>query len=348
MEVNGATDEAMMRRALQLARCGELGASPNPMVGAVVVCDGRIIGEGYHRKCGGPHAEVNAISSVADPRMLSRSTIYVTLEPCAHFGRTPPCADLIVSRGLRRVVVGCLDPFAKVDGRGVEHLRRAGIDVTVGVMRGECEALNVKFFTAHRLHRPYILLKWAESADGFMAPADGRAIFSTPLTSLLVHGLRARYDAIMVAAGTVIADNPSLTVRGVAGRNPARIVLDARGATDPGAAVYGPGRVICFTDAFRADLPPHVEQVTDVYSHDLQAVAARLYELGFISLMVEGGATLLSSMISRGLWDEARVERSPSCLGSRGRSLMPLPEGILRESRHVDGNVVSVFSPRRY
>ena len=159
MEVT-AFDIEMMRRALQLARCGELGASPNPMVGAVVTCDGRIIGEGYHRKCGGPHAEVNAIESVSDPRLLPQCTFYVTFEPCAHFGRTPPCADLIVNRRLKRVVVGCMDPFAKVDGRGVARIRQAGIDVTVGVLREECEALNVKFFTGLRpgkiLHRSYV------------------------------------------------------------------------------------------------------------------------------------------------------------------------------------------------
>lgn len=342
MEVT-AFDIEMMRRALQLARCGELGASPNPMVGAVVTCDGRIIGEGYHRRCGGPHAEVIAIESVSDPGLLPQSTIYVTLEPCAHFGRTPPCADLIVNRRLKRVVVGCLDPFAKVDGRGVARIRQAGIDVTVGVLREECEALNVKFFTAHRLQRPYTLLKWAMSADGFMAAASGPVRFSTGLTSTLMHSLRARYDAIMVAAGTVITDDPSLTVRGVAGKDPARIVLDARGETDPSAKVYSPGRVICFTGRFRPELPAHVEQISDVDSHDLSAVMERLYRLGFISLMAEGGSRLLSSVIRSGLWDAARVETSPLRLGSEGRCPMAMPQAVIKSCEIADGNHISLF-----
>lgn len=338
-----AFDEEMMRRAMQLARCGELGASPNPMVGAVVTCDGHIIGEGYHRKCGGPHAEVNAIASVADQHKLPESAIYVTLEPCAHFGRTPPCADLIADKGLKRVVVGCLDPFAKVDGRGVERLRRAGIEVVTGVLREECEALNVKFFTAHRRHRPYTLLKWATSADGFMASRDGAVKISTPLTLQLMHGLRARYDAIMTGAGTILTDNPSLTVRGTAGRNPARVVLDASGVTPAGAAVYGPGRVICFTDRRRDDLPSHVEQQTDIDSHDMAAVMKRLYDLGFISLMVEGGARTLTAVADSGLWDEARVERSPVRLGRDGRCLMPAPAGVLKRSETIDGNIIAEY-----
>ncbi|MDE5724089.1 MAG: bifunctional diaminohydroxyphosphoribosylaminopyrimidine deaminase/5-amino-6-(5-phosphoribosylamino)uracil reductase RibD [Paramuribaculum sp.] len=339
-----AFDKEMMRRALQLARCGESGASPNPMVGAVVVCDGRIIGEGYHRRCGGPHAEVNAIASVADPRLLPQSTIYVTLEPCAHFGRTPPCADLIVDKGLKRVVVGCLDPFAKVDGRGVERIRRAGIEVVTGVLREECEALNVKFFTAHRQHRPYTLLKWATSADGYMASRGGAVKFSTPLTMQLMHGLRARYDAIMVGAGTVVADNPSLTVRGIAGNNPARVVLDAEGVTDSRAAVYGPGRVICITGRHRSDLPDHVEQQTDVDSRDMGAVMRRLYDLGFISLMVEGGARVLAAVTGSGLWDEVRIEVAPVRLGSDGLCRQPAPEGVLKRSETLDGNMISEYS----
>ena len=198
-----------MQRALELARHGELDASPNPMVGAVIVApDGSIIGEGWHRRHGEGHAEVNAIASVADQTMLRDATMYVTLEPCSHYGKTPPCASLIIEKGIPRVVVGCLDPYEKVAGRGVNMLREAGVEVETGCMEAECVALNRKFMTAHRLRRPYVTLKWAESADGYI---DGH--ISTPVTSMLVHKLRATHDAILVGSGTVLADSPRLDTR---------------------------------------------------------------------------------------------------------------------------------------
>ena len=197
-------DERWMRRCLDLARCGCYGAPPNPMVGAVIVCDGRIIGEGYHRHCGDAHAEVNAVNSVrpADRPLLRRSTIYVSLEPCAHFGRTPPCAELIARLGVPRVVVGCVDPFARVQGRGIAMLREAGCDVTVGVLDAECRELNRRFFIFHTHHRPYITLKWAQSADGFLdRRRDGGqpARLSSPRSLMEVHRLRAQHGAILVA-----------------------------------------------------------------------------------------------------------------------------------------------------
>ena len=204
-----------MHRCIQLAKCGEAGAPPNPMVGAVVVCDGRIIGEGYHRRCGGPHAEVNAINSVKDRRLLSRSTIYVSLEPCAHYGKTPPCADLIIKSGIPRVVIGCADPFAKVNGLGIKKLRDAGCDVKVGVLESECLELNRRFFTFHKKRRPWITLKWAQSKDGFIGACDttNRVQFSNAFTQTIVHRLRAKSSAILVGTRTAILDNPSLTTR---------------------------------------------------------------------------------------------------------------------------------------
>ncbi|MDE6556831.1 MAG: bifunctional diaminohydroxyphosphoribosylaminopyrimidine deaminase/5-amino-6-(5-phosphoribosylamino)uracil reductase RibD, partial [Duncaniella sp.] len=192
MEVN----PLFMQRALELAKNGALDASPNPMVGAVIVdAGGKIIGEGWHRRCGEGHAEVNAIASVADESLLKDSTIYVTLEPCSHYGKTPPCADLIISKGIPRVVVGCLDPFPEVSGRGIARLREAGIEVVTGVLEEECRKLNEKFITAHTLQRPFITLKWAESADGYL---DAR--ISTPFTRMLAHKLRATSDAILVGS----------------------------------------------------------------------------------------------------------------------------------------------------
>src|SRR3712207_971938 len=201
-----AVDERYMRRCLQLAANGRENAKPNPMVGAVLVAEGRIIGEGYHVRCGEGHAEVNCFASVrpADEALLGQSTLYVSLEPCSHYGRTPPCADLIVRKGVRRVVVGCVDPFAKVQGRGIQRLRDAGIDVTVGVLEHECLELNRRFMTVNTHHRPYIILKWAQTQNGIIGHADGKPLrISTAFTQMLVHKLRAECDAILVGRKTL-------------------------------------------------------------------------------------------------------------------------------------------------
>ena len=221
-------DEKYMHRCIQLARNGLQNAKPNPMVGAVIVsADGRIIGEGYHVRCGEGHAEVNAFASVRseDEPLLSRATMYVSLEPCSHYGKTPPCAELIIRKGVRRVVVGCQDPFAKVQGRGIEMLRNAGIEVTVGVLEDECRWINRRFFTFHKLHRPYIILKWACSADGYLDDHHRAAAFSTPYTSMLVHKMRAEEDAILVGRITDEREHPRLDTRLWSGPAPHRFVL---------------------------------------------------------------------------------------------------------------------------
>ena len=219
-----------MRRALQLARLGAGHTSPNPMVGAVIVgADGTIIGEGWHRQCGQAHAEVNAVNSVKDVNFLKDSTIYVTLEPCSHYGKTPPCARMLIEREIPRVVVGCLDPFKEVSGRGVAMLRDSGIEVVVGVLEQECRELNKRFMTAHTTGRPWVQLKWAQTADGFIAlPPDAGENplhMSTPVTMRLMHRQRALCDAIVVGASTARIDNPSLTTRQWPGRSPLRVVL---------------------------------------------------------------------------------------------------------------------------
>lgn len=267
------TDEIYMQRCLQLAANGMQNAKPNPMVGAVIVCDDRIIGEGYHVCCGQAHAEVNAFMSVKpdDEHLLPYSTLYVSLEPCSHYGKTPPCADLIVSKGVRRVVVGCLDPFEKVSGRGIQRLRDAGIDVTVGVLEEECKHLNRRFFTFHTKHRPYITLKWAQSSNGFI-DNDGKAFrFSTPYTQMLVHKLRSENDAILVGRITEEREHPQLNVREWTGKSPRKIVL----------------------------------------SHDNPLNLARLYDEGIQTLLVEGGRETLQWFIDNGLYDDVRIETSP-------------------------------------
>ncbi|MDE6478696.1 MAG: bifunctional diaminohydroxyphosphoribosylaminopyrimidine deaminase/5-amino-6-(5-phosphoribosylamino)uracil reductase RibD [Muribaculaceae bacterium] len=277
-------DIKYMKRALQLARLGEGLVSPNPMVGAVIVSpEGKIIGEGYHHRYGGPHAEVCAINSVneCDRHLLSESTIYVTLEPCSHYGKTPPCAKLIIDTGIPRVAVGSADPFKEVSGRGIKMLREAGVEVAEDVLREECDALNVRFLTAHRLGRPWIQLKWAQSADRFMAgiDKDGKPYpvkFSTPVSSVWMHRRRSMVDAIMVGKNTLEIDHPRLDCRHWPGGAPRRVEA----------------------------------------SHNLEEQMRELYKEGVTSLMVEGGPTLLQSFIDLGLYDDIKIETAEKKLGA--------------------------------
>lgn len=234
--------EKYMRRALQLAANSPFDTHPNPMVGAVIVADGRIIGEGWHRKCGYGHAEVNAIASVtdADKALLSQASMYVTLEPCSHYGKTPPCAKLIIDTGIPRVVIASVDPFEKVAGRGIQMLRDAGIEVVTGMLDQEARLLNRRFFTAHTLRRPFVTLKWAQSADGFLdcvrTPGEPAFRFSTPLDSTKVHRLRAMHDGIITSASTILADNPRLDCRLWDGPAPAIVIIDRSGKITPQTA----------------------------------------------------------------------------------------------------------------
>lgn len=332
-----------MKRALQLAALGRGWASPNPMVGAVIVRDGQIIGEGYHRRFGGAHAEVNAINSVVDKQLLRDATMYVTLEPCAHYGKTPPCANLIVEMVVPRVVIGCVDPFAKVSGRGVAILRDAGIEVVQPVLERECRQLNEKFMTAHMLGRPFVTLKWAQSADGYTdsrhVPGVPAQRFSTPLSSVAVHAMRADCDVIITGSGTVMTDNPQLDVRLVDGRSPRVAVIDRRGRVGADARVFEREGVIYFSAERRADLPDRVEQVVLPLDGGPDVVLGYLYGQGAISVMVEAGATLQKEFIARGLWDKARVEVAPFVLGDNGVGRMTVPEGII-SVEVLDGNEI--------
>lgn len=306
-------EEFFMRRCLQLAAQGRQNAKPNPMVGAVIVSEeGNIIGEGYHVRCGEGHAEVNAFASVrpGDECLLPSSTIYVSLEPCAHYGKTPPCADLIVSKGVRRVVCGCVDPFAKVQGRGIERIRQAGISVTVGVLRQECEELNKRFFTFHRYRRPYVILKWARTADGFLDDHFRPTALSTSFTKMLSHRLRAENDAILVGRVTDEREHPSLTTRYWPGLDPQRIVL-------------GNGM-------------------------DIHRLMEELYQRQVQSLVVEGGAKTHLSFIAAGLYDEIRVETAPLLVGD-GTPAPHLPGGLRLESQqHYDGNTITNYRRDEY
>ena len=299
-------DEKYMRRCLQLARNGQQNAKPNPMVGAVIVVNQTIIGEGYHVRCGQGHAEVNAFASVSaeDEKLLSEATMYVSLEPCSHYGKTPPCADLIIKKGVKRVVVGCVDEFAEVQGRGIQKLRDAGIEVTVGVLEDACKALNRRFFTYHRLQRPYIILKWAQTANGFIDDHGQALAISTPFTQMLSHKLRAEEDAILVGRVTDDREHPQLTVRQWAGPNPKRLVIDRQ----------------------------HPLNLEVLHAHHIQ------------SLIVEGGRKTLDSFLAQGLWDEIRVETNHMLTVAGGTRAPQMPtDVVLRETNTYETNSVSVF-----
>lgn len=307
-------DEKYMKRAMRLALNGRGAVKSNPMVGAVIVHNDRVIGEGYHRKYGEPHAEVNAIRSVKDESLLAESTMYVTLEPCSHYGKTPPCAELIVRKKIPRVVIGCLDPYPEVAGRGVKILQEAGVEVVTGVMEEELFELNRSFMLAHTRKRPYVVLKWAQSADGFIdikredvsTPA---VVLSPPESMRLVHKLRSEVCAIMVGTRTALLDNPALTVRNWVGDSPVRVVLD-RMLTIPATFRLFDGSVLTLVfTAVQATNTENVEYITIDFDSDvLQQILDHLYKRKLISLLVEGGSTLHNQFLKEGLWDEVRME----------------------------------------
>lgn len=322
-------DRKYMERALDLARNGLGYASPNPMVGAVIVAsDGRIIGEGFHRRCGGPHAEVNAVNSVRpeDVPLLENSTVYVTLEPCSHYGKTPPCSKLLIDRKIPRVVVGAVDPFSKVSGRGIRMLREAGREVVTDVLAEESRALNCRFFTAHTSGRPFVTLKWACDRDGMMdavrySPSDSPVRFSGPVGTALVHRLRSTHDAILVGTRTWLADHPRLDVRKWSGKSPRRYVL-----------------------SHTLSAEEMTEDVTLV-SGNIDEILKQMYADGITSLLVEGGPSVLRAFLDAGLWDVARVETAPFSLADRGRAKSPDMSALTPiESRVVGANVIRYYS----
>ncbi len=311
-------DEKYMRRCLQLAQNGKGFVSPNPMVGAVIVHGGKIIGEGYHRIYGKPHAEVNAINSVKDKALLKESTIYVSLEPCSHYGKTPPCAQLIIDSGIPRVVVACLDPYPAVSGRGVKMLQNAGVEVTLGVLEKEALELNKEFFTVQSKKRPYIYLKWAQTQDGFIDIARDENLIPQPtpisneFTKMLVHKERSEVSAIMIGTNTAIKDNPSLTTRLWYGKNPIRIVLDRKGRIPTDYTLFdGKVETIIFTEDLKDSSSENVIYHQARFDeHLLENILSFLQTRQISSVLVEGGRELLQSFIDKSLWDEAFVETS--------------------------------------
>ena len=341
-------DELYMMRCLQLAAMAEGQTSPNPMVGAVIVHDGRIIGEGYHHCAGEPHAEPNAIASVKDESLLREATMYVSLEPCSHWGKTPPCADLIVRKGLNSVVIATLDPNPKVAGRGVKILQDAGVEVTVGVMEEEARWLNRRFMTVQEKHRPYVILKWAETADGIIdvcrkEKGSGPIKISNSVTKTLNHQVRVEEDAIMVATKTALLDDPHLTVTKWTGRNPVRVLLDRSLRVPVDYRIFDDAArtiVFCSQQSIvnsQRSVGDNVEFVGIDFEGDVvSAVMDELYKRGVMSIIVEGGAQWLQTVIDSGLWDEARVERGPHSI----RCIMYNAKCTIEEAQKLSQNGV--------
>lgn len=321
-----------MARCLQLAHLGAYYVAPNPMVGAVLVCGDIILGEGWHQQYGGPHAEPNCLRNAEEnyPKGIDYQscTLYVNLEPCSHYGKTPPCAELIIKKGIGRVVVGCLDPNPKVAGRGVKMMQDAGIEVVVGVLENECRTLNKRFFCLHENHRPYVILKWAQTADGYIdiERTSGKPItISTPLTKQIVHQQRAENMAIMVGTRTVLLDNPRLLTTHWSGRNPIRITLDRHGVIPADSKL------------FSKDAPTIVYQENT----DWQFVLEDLAKKNIHSILVEGGATLLNHIIQSGRYDEVHVEVGNEYIGNG----VVAPKYILKSTpKKIDSHWVFIES----
>ena len=311
------TDRDYMLRCIQLAERGAGAVAPNPMVGSVLVHENRIIGEGYHQRYGEAHAEVNCINSVKQPdlHLIPYSTLYVSLEPCAHFGKTPPCADLIIHHRIPFVVIGCRDPFEQVNGKGIEKLLAANVEVRTGILEQACQELNKRFFTFHLKKRPYIILKWAQTADNFIAGTEGspRLLISNDQSNRLVHKWRSEEAAIMVGRRTVQADDPSLTNRLWMGTSPVRLIIDPSQALGKQYRVMnGEVETIVFVKGEKelddsGSVAANPQRISVSATDFLVGVLDELYAAGISSVLVEGGATLIQSLISKGTWDEARI-----------------------------------------
>ena len=314
-----------MRRCLDLAILGASTVSPNPMVGAVIVHNGTILGEGYTSPYGGPHAEVNAVTNAvasfgeeAAKRLFKNATIYVSLEPCAHYGKTPPCAEMLIALQFKEVVIGCLDPFAKVNGLGWQKLKDAGIDTRIGVLEGECKFVNRRFFTRIKEQRPYVILKWAQTADGYFGAADNtQQWISNKASTQLVHKWRGEEDAILVGTATALIDNPALTTRLWTGKNPKRILIDKALAVPDTAALLNDDAETIVFNALKTDWQSHKKLIAlenfDLYL--IQNILYQLYLMDVQSLLVEGGANTIQQFLDANVWDEARVFESEKTWG---------------------------------
>lgn len=341
--------ENFMRRCLQLAMLGAGSVAPNPMVGAVLVHNGLIIGEGYHELYGQAHAEVNCVSQAianGHEALLASSTIYVSLEPCAHFGKTPPCADLIIRHRIPHVVVGCRDPFKQVDGKGIEKLQHAGITVTVGVLEQECRDLNKRFFTFHTQHRPYVILKWAQTSDARIGTTGRRLLISNDYSNRLVHKWRSEEQSILIGTNTASADDPELTTRLWPGRSPIRLVVDMDLKLSTSLRIFNnASRTIVFNKhQHRENQGIGYYQVTEDTSLVHQMLNA-LRQLNIQSVLVEGGACLLQSFIDEAAWDEIRLIENTTLAAGVGLPAPMIRQAGLAKEIQLENDRIRFFEP---
>lgn len=298
-----------MQRCLELAVAGFPDVIPNPAVGCVIVHGDQIIGEGWHRKFGGPHAEVNAIENVGDRSVLPFSVLYVNLEPCSHHGKTPPCAELIIKYGIKKVVVATADPNPLVYGKGIKMLRESGIEVVTGILEKEARELNKRFFCFHLNKRPYIILKWAQTDDGFIAGEGGKPVcISNEYSRMLVHKWRTEEMAIMAGTKTILNDDPALTARNWPGKNPVRVLLDSKLKLDPKLHVFEPNADVLVFNSLKNEIKNNIRFIKIDFNGNVPSeIAGSLFENGIQSIIIEGGTTLLNTFLASGFWDESRV-----------------------------------------
>lgn len=339
--------EKYINRCIQLAKNAEGKTYPNPLVGSVLVYKDEIIGEGWHQQAGKPHAEVNAIHSVKDEKLLKKATIYVSLEPCSHFGKTPPCSDLIIDKKIKKVVIGTMDPFAKVAGRGIKKLMNAGCGVVLGVLEKECQELNKRFFTFHQKKRPFIILKWAQSQDGFIAPLQQKerkpVWISNQKSKQLVHKWRSEEQAILVGTKTAVNDNPKLNTRLWEGKNPTRVVID-RELRIPESSHLFDGKIstLVFTENTSTGNQDNLTFIQiDFQKNVPQKICDHLYEQELQSVIIEGGQQTLQHFIDENLWDEARVFTGSAFLKEGIKA--PIFSGKEISKQEIGDNNLSIY-----
>jgi len=336
-----------MQRCIALARLGAGNVAPNPMVGAVLVHQDSIIGEGYHRQYGGPHAEVHCINSVKpeDRHLISQSVLYVSLEPCAHFGKTPPCADLIIQHHIPEVVIGARDPFHAVDGKGIEKLQQAGVQVVYGVLEEECRLLNQSFFTFHTEQRPYIILKWAQTMDGKIGTGTAERLkISNAFTDRLVHQWRAETAAIMVGTNTALLDDPALNVRYWKGRQPVRLVIDMQLRLPAHLRLFdGSQQTVVLNAQRQSETEGLVYCKIDPDASIIPQLMTVCYQRNIQSILIEGGSRLLQSFIEADCWDEARIITNTTLQAGEGLSAPTLPEAAMWKQETLLNDSISYF-----
>lgn len=338
--------EFYLRKCLNLAVKGYPKNKPNPMVGCVIVCNEKIIGEGYHENYGSHHAEVNAINSVKDKSLLSKSTIYVNLEPCSHFGKTPPCSELIIEKKIPKVVIGCIDTFSKVSGKGIEKMKKSGIEVILGVLEKESRDINKRFFTFHEKKRPYIILKWAKSSDGYIAPKNQNKPFwmTSKDSKKLVHKWRSQEDSILVGRKTAEIDNPKLTVREFEGQNPIRVIIDKNLQLSNNINLYNDDSVTFIFNEIKEKSEGSNFFKKINFINMIDNILSELYKQNIQSIIIEGGNKTLQSFIKKDMWDEARIFTTNNQLKDGVRS--PKIYGKTIYTEQIDSDRLEIIIPR--